>query len=165
MQGSKTRAKLKAETGGHTAKSYRQLGKKYKVDKKTLKKYLRDMDIVKLKRKTVPAITEKQEGVIVKRLRHLSQDLFSAKSNNICVMDDESYFTVEGNEWCPKFYFKLPGVDVPDKVKYNTKTKFPGKVLLWMAISERGVSDPVFIKAGLAVNADVYIEKCLPALK
>jgi len=36
---------------------------------------------------------------------------------------------------------------------------------LWLAISERGISEPVFVKAGLAVTAKVYIEKCLPVLK
>lgn len=60
-------------------------------------------------------------------------------------MEDESYFTVEGHEWAPKYSFKLPNSKPADNVINITKTKFPGKVLLWLAISERAISDQVFI--------------------
>jgi transposase len=33
-----------------------------------------------------------------------------------------------------------------------------------LAVSESGISEPVFFKAGLAVNKEVYISKCLPVL-
>lgn len=45
------------------------------------------------------------------------------------------------------------------------KKKFPGKVLLRLAISELGVSEPIFFKGGLAVNANFYREKCIPELE
>jgi hypothetical protein len=35
---------------------------------------------------------------------------------------------------------------------------------LWLAVRESGISEPVFFKAGLAVNKDVYISKYLPVL-
>jgi hypothetical protein len=44
------------------------------------------------------------------------------------------------------------------------KTKLPVKVLLRLAVSESGISEPVFFKAGLAVKKEVYISKCLPEL-
>lgn len=165
LQDSKVRAKLKAETAGRSAKSYRQLGKKYKCDKNTVKRYLESMGIEKKKKKTAPFTTEKQQNVIKCRLRELSKNYFSCSSEYKCVMDDESYFTVEGNEWQSKHYFESSSHKAPDKSKFIHKTKFPGKVLLWLAISERGISDPVFFKGGLAVNAQVYNEKCVPALK
>jgi hypothetical protein len=35
--------------------------------------------------------------------------------------------------------------------------------LVWLAISEKGISNPVFINSSLAVNKEVnYIMKCLP---
>lgn len=80
-------------------------------------------------------------------------------------MDDESYFTVEGNEWQEKYYFESSEHEAPKTSKYISKTKFPGKVLLWLAISECGISEPVFFKGGLAVNANVYNEKCIPKLE
>lgn len=164
LQDSKVRSKLKLETSGCSAKSYRQLGKKYNCDKNTIKKYLESMGVEKKKKKIAPFTTEKQQKVIKCRLRELSRNYFSCSSEYKCVMDDESYFTVEGNEWQPKYYFESSSRKAPEKAKFIRKTKFPGKVLLWLAISERGISEPVFFKGGLAVNAQVYNEKCVPAL-
>jgi hypothetical protein len=49
-------------------------------------------------------------------------------------------------------------------VKLIRKNKFPAKVLLWLAVSESGKSEPVYFKSSLAVNKEVYISKCLPVL-
>jgi hypothetical protein len=59
-------------------------------------------------------------------------------------MDDESYFTVDGNEWQQQSYYE--GEDHPstEDVKFIRKTKLPAKVLLWLAVSERCISKPVF---------------------
>jgi hypothetical protein len=51
-----------------------------------------------------------------------------------------------------------------EDVKLIRKTKFLARVLLWLAVSESGISKPVFFKAGLAVNKEEYISKCLPVL-
>ncbi len=138
--------KLKGETVGRTAKSYRQLGKKYQVDPKTVKKYLQGMNIQRKAKKSAPATTAIQLVTTRFRLRMLAQRYFAASSAYKCVMDDETYFTVEGNEWQPKYYYESPDHDALEKEKFIHKTKFPGKVILWLAISERGPSDPVFSK-------------------
>lgn len=165
LQDSKVRSKLKGETVGCSGKSYRQLGKKYNCDKNTIKKYLESMGVQRKKKKIAPFTTAKQQKVIKYRLCELSRNYFSSSSEYKCVMDDESYFTVEGNEWQSKHYFESSTHKAPEKAKFIQKTKFPGKVLLWLAISENGVSEPVFFKGGLAVNAQVYNDKCLPALR
>ena len=79
-------------------------------------------------------------------------------------MDHETYLTLDGNEWQgASYYTSKDGTGtVSDKVMYIDKTKFPKKVLLWLCISEKGMSEPVFFKGGLAVNAKVYQKKCLP---
>jgi hypothetical protein len=51
---------------------------------------------------------------------------------------------------------------VPKGVKVIKNFKFSVKVLVWLAISEKGISDPVFINIGLAANIEVYTAKCLP---
>lgn len=98
LQDAKVRSKLKAETVGCSAKSYRQLSKKYNCDKNTVKKYLETMGVQKKKKKTAPFTTETQQKAIKCRLRELTRNYFSCSSKYKCVMDDESYFTVEGNE-------------------------------------------------------------------
>jgi hypothetical protein len=45
-------------------------------------------------------------------------------------MDDESYFTVDGNEWQQKIYYESEDHLATENVKFIRKTKFPAKVLL-----------------------------------
>ncbi|KAF2884664.1 hypothetical protein ILUMI_21499 [Ignelater luminosus] len=52
---SKVRVKFKAETAGKSAKSYKELERKYKVDHKTVKKYLESMGITRKVKKTAPS--------------------------------------------------------------------------------------------------------------
>lgn len=164
LKDSKVRANLKQQTAGRSAKSYSELGRKFKVHRDTIKMYLTKMGVNRKAKKSAPKTTERQEAVIKARLKLLSLDYFAPKSTYICVMDDESYFTVEGNEWQQKHYYESKDRPAPDQAKFIRKTKFPAKVLLWLAVSERGISEPVFFKAGLAVNKEVYISKCLPIL-
>ena len=37
-----------------------------------------------------------------------------------------------------KYYFTLSDEEVPEEVKFKTKQKYPFKVLVWVAISEKG---------------------------
>jgi hypothetical protein len=94
----------------------------------------------------------------------MTQNFFSVKSIYKCVMDDEPYFTVEGNKWQQQSYYKPEDYPATEDVKFIRKTKFPAKVLLWLAVSESGISKPVVFKSGLAVNREVYITKCLPVI-
>jgi hypothetical protein len=75
-----------------------------------------------------------------------------------------SYFTVDGNEWQQQSYYESEDHPATKDVKFISKTKFLAKVLLWLAVSESGISEPVFFKADLAFNKEVYISKCLPVL-
>ena len=79
-------------------------------------------------------------------------------------MGDEAYLTLYGNEWQEaSYYTSKDGIGiVSENVKYIDKTKFSKKVLLWLCISEKGMSEPVFFKGVLAVNQKVYQKKCLP---
>jgi transposase len=43
-------------------------------------------------------------------------------------------------------------------------TKFPSKVLVWVAISDRGFSKPYIHESKNAINADIYIKKCIKLL-
>jgi hypothetical protein len=97
-------------------------------------------------------------------LKLLTQNFFSAKSIYECVMDDESYFTVDGNEWQQQNYYESKDHLALEGVKLIRKIKFPANVLLWVAVNESPKSILVFFKAGLAVNKEVYISKCLPIL-
>jgi hypothetical protein len=73
-------------------------------------------------------------------LKLLTQNFFSAKSIYKCVMDDESYFTVDSNEWQQQSYYESEDHPTTEDVKFIRKTKFPAKGLLWLTASESGSS-------------------------
>jgi hypothetical protein len=89
---------LKKQTAGRSAKSYRELGRKIQVHHNTVKKYLTKMGVHRKAKKSAPKTTVRQQSVIKARLKLLTQNFFSTKSIYKCVMDDEFYFTVGGNE-------------------------------------------------------------------
>lgn len=112
------RRKLKQQTVGRVAKSYRELGRKYKCHPKTIKTYLEKMDIHRKSRKTKPTVTAKQAKVQKVRSNALVKKMFTAKNKVICLMDDETYFTMDGNEWQGTDYYDHPSTETAEKVKY-----------------------------------------------
>jgi hypothetical protein len=115
-------------------------------------------------KKSAPKTTVRQKSVFKARLKLLTHIFFSAKSIYKYVIDDESYFLVDSNEWQQQSYYESEDHPATEDVKFIRKTKFPAKVLLWLAVSESGINELVFFKAGLASNKEVYISKCLPLL-
>jgi len=46
---------------------------------------------------------------------------------------------------------------VPNHVRFVGKEKFPLKVLVWVAISEKGISAPLIRPSGsVAINSEIY---------
>lgn len=92
------------------------------------------------------------------------------KSNSIIIMDDESYFPLFNfSHPNNRFYKSVDKSGCPDKIKTFPRAKFPEKMMVRMAVSEDGVSEPFCMPSGGAVNADRYINiletKLLPWLK
>jgi hypothetical protein len=61
-------------------------------------------------------------------------------------------------------YYESEDRPATGDVKFIRKSKIPAMVLLWLAVSESGIIEPVFSKADLAVNKKMYVSKCLPVL-
>ncbi|CAH1113064.1 unnamed protein product [Psylliodes chrysocephalus] len=56
--------------------------------------------------------------------------------------------------------------EAPDHVRFKGKVKFADKTLVWCAISEADVSQPHVERVrGEAINAEIYIERCLSKLR
>ena len=49
----------------------------------------------------------------------------------------------------------------PENVLIRPKAKYEPKLLIWIAISERGLSQPYFRRSGLAINQNVYLNECI----
>ena len=127
---------------------------------------MKELEISRKKRIKFPKSTEKQMKRQKRCLNKLSRGLLKPTGNIDIVMDDESYFTVDGSD--TKFnntYLLHSSVPVPNSIKFNPKTKYPLKVMVWLAISPKGFSQPYIIKSGNAVNSVVYQKRCLEKLK
>lgn len=75
------------------------------------------------------------------------------------VLDDESYFTLTGSQ--PQRFYTTDKDAAPDNVKFRGVRKFEPKIMLYIAVSERGISKPFFMRSGLAVNQYTYREHCI----
>lgn len=75
------------------------------------------------------------------------------------ILDDESYFTLSNANQPGNDRFYSDDLDTtPDTVKYNSVAKYPPKLLVWLAISPKGLAKPYFRSSGLAINQDTYLE-------
>ena len=75
------------------------------------------------------------------------------------ILDDESYFT--------KTHSTSNGNDsgnidfAPANVKFRKNHKYEKKLLVWIAMSPRGISEPFIMASGNAVDQFVYRDNCL----
>ncbi len=110
-----------------------------------------------------PKYTEEQQIVAKKRSRKLVNQLYTSQS--VLIMDDEKYFRYSGNNMPGNSgYYTKNKETCPESVRFAGQEKYPKKLLMWIAISERGMSKPLFRKSGsVAINSSIYINECLQA--
>ena len=78
------------------------------------------------------------------------------------IMDDEKYFKLTGNNVIGnRYFYSTDPATAPPKVKFQCKTKFEAKVMIWMAISSKGTSDIRVHKSVQAVNQETYLKECI----
>jgi hypothetical protein len=158
----KLKNKIIEENVNEIGRSYRSIGRKHNIDEKTAKKILNEAGVFKKKRKKAPKSSEKQKKRQKKCLEKLRRGLLRPSNDVEVIMDDESYFTVDGsNSYGNDSYHSYDGLEAPENVKFKETSKFPSKVMVWIAMSARGLSDPFILKSGTAINASLYIKECL----
>ena len=60
------------------------------------------------------------------------------------IIDDEKYFCFSNDEIPGNSGFYTNDINkCPDKVRFKGKEKFPKKILVWVALSSRGISEPL----------------------
>ena len=63
-------------------------------------------------------------------------------------MDDKNYFGLTGYQMSGNIYlYSSDPTQTPTEVKNRVKSKFEQKVLLWIAISEEGISSPTILSS------------------
>lgn len=152
--------RLKRLADQKTGISTRQIALKFNVSAATIHRYLKAMGIVYREKKRAPRYTDKQLEEIPKRARRLYQTITNHPLQ--LILDDEKYFSLH-NESVPSnrgFYTSDPSLATPE-VKFKRAQKFAPKILVWVAISENGISTPFFAKQKQAVTQTTYLNECI----
>ncbi|MFK0731134.1 MAG: hypothetical protein ACIWVG_08205, partial [Gloeotrichia echinulata HAB0833] len=110
------------------------------------------------KKKIIPERNEKQVAEAKSKCRVLTEKYHK----KTWLLDDESYFTLSnstlsGND----IYYSSNSAVTSSKVKLKGKPKYQQKLMVWLVISEKGISKPYIQRSGMAVNQKVYKDKCL----
>lgn len=118
---------------------YRVIARKFNIDHKTAKRIVQEKGYVIKSRKKCPKShpgQEQRQKTRLRKLRDFSKDF-------IFVMDDESYFDLDGHDFFGGDRFAFKDLkNVPDEVRYIRKRKYGPKLMVWIAISEFGHSNP-----------------------
>ena len=153
--------KLKRLANNRKGTSLRKLGRFFSVDKKTISDKLKMMKVSYRKRIKTPKYTVAQAERSRKVCRKLVNYLY--KTKNKLIIDDEKYFCfssdeIPGNSELYTDYIKR----CPDSVRFKGVKKFPTKILVWVAISANGMSEP-FIKLSKSesIKQHIYLDECL----
>ena len=79
------------------------------------------------------------------------------------VIDDEKYFGLTGFQMSGnRHFYSSDHGSTPSDVATYSKKKFEPKVMLWLAISPKGISRPVLTSGrSMALNSSTYITRCL----
>lgn len=150
--------RLKRLTNNRCNVSQNDLAPKFNVNQSTICRQLAKMKITYRKREKAPKYTEEQ----AKRSRILSRKLYKRlrDENPSIVMDDEKYFLFSKAQY--DGYYSIDKNSTPDSVRFLGQQKFPPKLLVWIAISEQGSSQPFFaLSKHETINSEVYINECL----
>lgn len=144
--------------------SVRKLAREYRTSKNTISRELSRNGLNYRKRRKAPKYTANQLARIPICCRALRRVHFA--NNRMIIMDDEKYFTLSNSEMKGNDGFYTDNIaEVPDNVRYKQKAKFADKVLVWCAISTRGVSRPYVGRVrGEALDSQRYIDSCLTKL-
>ena len=159
-KGRKT-SQLKRLAKNKVGVSLRNLGRKFAVSPSTIRLQLIKSGIHYRKRKKTPLYDELQAVKAKKLSRKLVNELY--KQGNVIIMDDEKYFTFSCHDMPQNSGFYTDDIkSTPNNVKYKGKAKFPKKILVWIAISERGLSKPLIrFSDSCSINQFVYKDECL----
>jgi transposase len=154
--------RLKHLTDQKTGISLRQIAPKFDVNISTISRQLKAMGITYRKRKRAPKYTDKQINEIPTRARRLYRTL--SKDNVELVMDDEKYFLLHNESISANrgFYTSDPSA-APPEVKFKCTQKFEPKIMVWVAVSENGISKPFFLEQQQAITQTTYLNKCIKA--
>ena len=155
------KARLKRLVNNRTGVSQPRLGRKFGVHHTTIGRQIAKMKISYRKREKTAKYKPKQQQKTEELSGKLANNLY--RSSCLIIMDDEKYFTFSGDNMPGNSgYYSNDKSICPDEVRFIGREKFPTKILVWIAISARGLSKPLIRPSkSEAINSEIYINECL----
>ena len=109
--------------------------------------------------------TSKYSGKQAEKAKNLCKKLANLlhRSSRCLILDDEKYFTYDGSNMQGNYnYYTNDKSKCLDSVRFAGKEKYPNNVMAWVAISNRGISKPLFrLLKSEAGNSGIYINECI----
>lgn len=160
----KQQQNLKESVENRVGISQRKLALKFKMSQSSIHRNLSKLGLKYYKRQRAPKYNQKQLEQIPSKCRKLRRELTDRET--FIIVDDEKYFTFSGDDMPGNAgFYTSDKENTPSDVKYKYKQKFAPKILVWLALSSKGISEPYMgTTKGPAVTANIYIQKCLPKL-
>ena len=159
LNGNQKRA-LRAVAINRVGVSTRKLASRFRLSKSTISRTLTRMGATCRARTKAPLYTSEQQSRAQQRVKKLATDL----RNKILIMDDESYFSMKSDRLSiNSSFYTLDYESAPPEVKFARQKKFPSRSMVWLAISIRGISEPLFLPSGGAMSGEIYRKECIKA--
>ena len=151
--------KVKNHFNHKSGRSQKNMASKLGCHRTYIGKILKKYSNIKLRKKQKrPLMSDIQKAQARPKCRRMLEKF----GNLDFILDDESYFTLSNDSQPGNDSFYSDNVQqTPETVRNKFKSKYEKKIMVWLAISPRGVSAPYFIPSGLAVNQEVYIKECI----
>ena len=153
-------ASLVRKVNNKAGVSQRQLVKHYNVAQSTISRNLKRRTKVRIYKRTKAPKYSKSQW---ERVRKNCGQLYRKISNDyFVIMDDEKYFSLSNvNMPGNAYYYTSDNTTAPPDIKYNKKSKYEPKIMIWLAMSSKGVSEPYIHRSKGAINADTYLNQCI----
>lgn len=139
--------------------SQRQAARKFGCSQSYVSQTLSKKTSIRARKKmTIPKRNEQQQEVARSKCRAL----YLKYGKSEWITDDESYFTLSHSSINGNNLFYTSNVETtPTSIKYTSAAKFEDKMLVYLCMSEKGLSKPYFMPSGLAINQKIYLEECI----
>ncbi|CAF3572187.1 unnamed protein product [Rotaria sp. Silwood1] len=77
-------------------------------------------------------------------------------------MDDEKYFSLSNVDISGNVYYYTSDKSIaPPDIKYKKKMKYEPKIMVWLAISSKGISEPYVHRSKNVIDGDIYLNQCV----
>lgn len=142
--------------------SQREIARKFDISQPYVNEILKKQGLSAFKKEKVAAASPEQKERQRVRIDRLYREVLKGDDGSLdIIMDDESYFTLSCNN-IPgnRYYYATARGDAPDEIRFSQSKKFEDKVLVWLAISKKGISKVFFCHAS-SMNKEIYASQCI----